>query len=82
MLVKIQDECSTMTCKPQTLIAESLIPLDLEGKDQKLLILQTNRIKEKSLHKGSQIEREAHLDKIYWKRQKTNKTVCRHDKHG
>ena len=54
-----------MTGTPQILIAENLTPpVYLEGIDRKLLILHAHKIKEKPLHKGSQKEIEAHLDKI------------------
>ena len=54
-----------MTDIPQMLIAESLTPpVNLEGKDQKLLILQISKIRENPLHKVSQKDIESYLNKI------------------
>lgn len=54
-----------MTGIPQILIAESMIPpVNLEGKGQKLLILQISKIRENPLHKVSQKDIESYLNKI------------------
>ena len=72
-----------MPYMPQMLIVESLTPpVNLEGKDQKLLILHTNKIKEKPLRKGSQLKIEAHLGKRSWKETERKKATYCHDKHG